>query len=61
MATENQIECTIIDNREVAGERANEGTRLQYIANIVREWEEVVYLETTEALQAYVQRLLEKS
>ena len=61
MATEKRIECMILDEEEVAKERADETARRQYIAEIVREWEEVLYPETTEALREYVQELIDKS
>ena len=61
MATEKRIECMKVDEEGVAKERADETARRQYIADIVREWEEVLYPETTEALREYVQELIDKS
>ena len=47
--------------REVATGQPDDATRRQYIADIVKEWEEILYPETTEALRKYAQELLKKN
>ena len=56
-----RMECMMINKKEAAKKRVGKATRLRCIADIVREWEEVIYPETTEALREYVKDLLDKS